>query len=175
MSFGFNEALAPIEEEIRKCGEHKIFFAAAANDGLNEKELFPACLPRVISIRGTDVFGDLQQRFNPRGEGEVFATLATDVPSNWIGQAAERPMSGCSVATPIAVATVVLLLDYIAANHFPQEVVDRSKTTEGIKRVLRTLNLISPSPHQHTYIAPFVLFNLKSDHLYFKLCDSLTY
>lgn len=172
MSFGFSETLASVESQIRKCGEGVTFFAAAANDGLNEKELFPACLPRVISIRGTDIFGDLQQQFNPRGEGEVFATLATDVPSNWIGKESERAMSGCSVATPIAVAVSILLLDYITEN-FSTEFVDRSKTTEGIKRILRTLS--SPRPHQHSYIAPFVLFNQEEVYLKATLSHSLNY
>ncbi|RSL41864.1 hypothetical protein CEP53_012505 [Fusarium sp. AF-6] len=90
MSFGFDEEL-PVEGDrvmsnaisnsLVSRKQQILFFAAAANEGGNQSEMFPASHPQVISIRGTDEKGWLQ-RFNPPPgyNGACFMTLGQDVP-----------------------------------------------------------------------------------------------
>ncbi|RSL74845.1 hypothetical protein CEP51_011412 [Fusarium floridanum] len=90
MSFGFDEEL-PVEGDrvmsnaisnsLVSRKQQILFFAAAANEGGNQSEMFPASHPQVISIRGTDEKGWLQ-RFNPPpGDNSTcFMTLGQDVP-----------------------------------------------------------------------------------------------
>jgi hypothetical protein len=92
-----------------------LFFAAAANLGANQKEMFPAHHEFVISIRGTNSEGVFQD-FNPppdRDGPAVFGTLGKDVPSAWLNtHDGEICKSGTSVATPIAAGIAAMILGY---------------------------------------------------------------
>ncbi|KAK3360391.1 peptidase S8/S53 domain-containing protein, partial [Lasiosphaeria hispida] len=94
------------------------FFAAANNDGFNSREMFPANMGEsVISVRGTNRNGGFESKYNPPTSSDeaVFGTLGVDVVSDWPGSDIGRAMSGCSVATPIAVTIAAMLLEYAAA------------------------------------------------------------
>jgi subtilisin family serine protease len=128
MSFGFdheipgaNNRLAisnALSDALHTRNQQILFFAAAANEGGNQPEMFPANHPHVISIRGTDDKGWLQRYNPPRGYADMdcFMTLGQDVPgaglSSLDGEEAEAYHSGTSVSTPIAAGIAGILLSY---------------------------------------------------------------
>lgn len=124
MSFGFPRYVQKIGDAMECARSHKksaiVFLAAANNDGLNSGEMFPASLGEsgnVIPIRGTNRHGRFDERFDPETfSTPAFGTLGSNVYSDWQGEDLQRSMSGCSVATPIALSLAVMVIDY-AANH----------------------------------------------------------
>lgn len=127
MSFGFDEEIYvdgkpvisnAISEALQKTDQRILFFAAAANDGGNGAEMFPAINAQVLSIRGTDDLG-WAQRFNPPPDYNAktcFMTLGVDVPGASLSTSADEGAdvckSGTSVATPIAAGIAAMLLGY---------------------------------------------------------------
>jgi len=125
MSFGFDREMPvggrlvisnAISDALRARDQRILFFAAAANEGGNQPEMFPANHPHVISIRGTDDKGWLQ-RFNPpKGFTGLncFMTLGQDVPGAGLSRdgGIEVFKSGTSVSTPIAAGIAGILLSY---------------------------------------------------------------
>lgn len=105
-----------ISEALKTRNQHLLLFAAAANQGGNQPEMFPANHPQVISVRGTDDKGWLQ-RFNPpRGytSFDCIMTLGRDVPGAGLSKdgGAEVARSGTSVSTPIAAGIAAMTLGY---------------------------------------------------------------
>ncbi|RMJ09255.1 hypothetical protein CDV36_011131 [Fusarium kuroshium] len=143
MSFGFDEEL-PVEGDrvmsnaisnsLVSRKQQILFFAAAANEGGNQSEMFPASHPQVISIRGTDEKGWLQ-RFNPPpgDSGTCFMTLGQDVPGASRSQdgGAEVCKSGTSTSTPIAAGIAAMVLGY--ARLYENELERRSGAWESSK------------------------------------------
>ena len=125
MSFGYDEEVLisgspvisnAISEALRVRNQRILFFAAAANEGGNQMEMFPANHPHVIPIRGTDDKGWLQ-RFNPPpgyADFNCFMTLGQDVPGAGLSRdgGMEVCKSGTSVSTPIAAGIAAMLLGY---------------------------------------------------------------
>ncbi|KAK3987551.1 hypothetical protein QBC44DRAFT_245552 [Cladorrhinum sp. PSN332] len=125
MSFGFDEEIFvndepvisnAISEALRIRNQRILFLAAAANEGGNQPEMFPAKHPYVISMRGTDDKGWLQ-RFNPPPDYagvSCFMTLGQDVPGAALNRhgGGEVCKSGTSVSTPIAAGIAAMLLGY---------------------------------------------------------------
>jgi hypothetical protein len=148
MSFGFVDEQPCISDAIREAlYERKdsiIFFAAASNSGANNKEMFPARLDSVISIRGTNSNGYFQDFNPPKGYNEetVFGTLGTDVPSAWYNCDDEVYRSGTSIATGIAAGIAGSLLGYISSkptdNAF-QKVKNLAWTRRGMHAIFKTL------------------------------------
>lgn len=137
MSFGFTKKLPSIEQAIRRATRsHSITFMAAANNmGLNQAESFPASSDRgaVISVRATDAAGGFLSRYNPPSlrKPPVFGTLGFNVLSDWPrSNGSGRRMSGCSVATPIAVVTAVMIIDW-ATKHPRLSETERKYMREG--------------------------------------------
>ncbi|KAM3425941.1 hypothetical protein NHJ13734_009788 [Beauveria thailandica] len=113
MSFGLAKHVAEIRDAIRDATHHKrgriTFFAAAANDGLNRREMFPANFgDPVISVHGTNRSGAFEPDFNPptSASGPAFGTLAKDVYLDWIGE--EARFSTKSASTHMATKTYLL-------------------------------------------------------------------
>ncbi|KAK4964402.1 hypothetical protein LTR28_003759 [Elasticomyces elasticus] len=143
MSFGFpDEVLVDdepvISKAIRKAmldrDDAVLFFAAAANLGAQEKEMFPANHDLVISIRGTNVQGTFED-FNPppdRDGPSVFGILGKVVPSAGLCSQDEVCKSGTSVATPIAAGIAAMLLGYADLG------CHKGKLQPGHRRKLRT-------------------------------------
>ncbi len=165
MSFGLAKHVVEIRDAIRHAAYHKkdriTFFAAAANDGLNSREMFPANFSdAVISVRGTNRSGAFEPDFNPpmSAPGPVFGTLGSDVYSDWIGEEGSRCMSGCSVATQIAVGIACMLLEYTAsrAAEFQPEDMALMRTKRGIFELFCEIGV--HVGQDRYYLAPFDLF-----------------
>lgn len=165
ISFGFAKHVTEISDAIRDAAYHKkgkiTFFAAAGNDGLNRREMFPANFgDPVIPIRGTTRFGEFESGFNPpmSSDGPVFGTLGDKVYSDWIGKEGGRDMSGCSVATPIAVGIACMLLEYTVcqAAEFQPEDLALMRTKRGIIELFREMGV--HAGQKRYYLAPFDLF-----------------
>lgn len=156
LSFGFPKHVQGIREAIADAVYIKrgaiTFFAAANNDGFNSREMFPANMGEsVISVRGTNRAGSFEPKYNPPASSDepVFGTLGVDVLSDWPGVEAGKPMSGCSVATPIAVAIAVMLLAYAAARprEFEPDDLKLMRTRRGVFEMFKGLSTsYSPTP-----------------------------
>ncbi|KAL1614892.1 hypothetical protein SLS56_011988, partial [Neofusicoccum ribis] len=120
MSFGYPEELkvdgkSVISKSIYQASADKdsnvLFFAAAANFGGNQREMFPARHDLVFSMRGTDDRGNFED-FNPPPDfagPDVFGTLGKDVPR--LGQDGVV-QSGTSIATAIAAGIAAMILGH---------------------------------------------------------------
>lgn len=165
MSFGFPSHVQSIQNAISRANIHKksvTFFAAANNDGINSREMFPANIGgSVLSIRGTNVHGSFEQKFNPpKSSSEaVFGTLGLNVSSDWTGQAEARSMSGSSVATAVAVGIASLLVEYaIRSGDFDFEELQLMRTRRGIFELFMEIGVCGHGGDDHYYVAPFEFF-----------------
>jgi hypothetical protein len=127
MSFGFSEEPRvkgqnvisnAIAQTLAERDQRILFFAAAANDGGNQTEMFPARHQSVLSIRATNHYGtflDLNPPPNPKGPA-VIGTLGHNVAgaalSGGDGDHAEYHRTGTSIATPIAAGIAATVLGY---------------------------------------------------------------
>ncbi|KAK3382918.1 hypothetical protein B0T24DRAFT_645438 [Lasiosphaeria ovina] len=170
LSFGFPRHIKGIWEAIADAVHMKrgaiTFFAAANNDGFNSREMFPANLGEsVISVRGTDRAGSFDPRYNPPTSSDepVFGTLGVDVLSDWPRVEDGKHMSGCSVATPIAVAIAVMLLEYAAARPHEFELGDLRlmRTRRGVFEMFKEIGIHAGD--RRYYVAPFNFFKLSED------------
>ncbi|OBS26151.1 hypothetical protein FPOA_00094 [Fusarium poae] len=127
MSFGFDgeqyvdgEPIVgnAILKALTETSQRTLFFSAAANEGGNRNEMFPASNQNVMSIRGSDDRG-WACSFNPPPDYNAetcFMTLGVDVPGASLAgskyKGGEVLKSGTSVATPIAAGIAAMLLGY---------------------------------------------------------------
>ena len=154
MSFGFSEepevdgervisnAIAQAEA-ARNQGI--LFFAAAANDGGNQAEMFPARHHAVCSVRATDHLGrflGLNPPPNPFG-ADVLGTLGKCVAGAGVCGSEEVVKTGTSVATPIAAGIAATILSYgqvrCRDNFLNQEMVSILKRRHGMRSMLLQL------------------------------------
>lgn len=163
MSFGYAEEQECISDAIHGalCKRHGsiLFFAAASNDGANDREMFPARHDSVISIRGTNSAGNFED-FNPPNEEVAFGTLGLDVPSAWLrDHDHEVYRSGTSIATAVAAGIAGALLGYV--NRKSKEstfkaVNKKLRTRQGMQAMFRFL--ASPTLNErHLYLVPWRL------------------
>lgn len=135
MSFGFDSEIPvdgklvisnAISDALTVRDQQILFFAAAANEGGNRPEMFPANHPQVISIRGTDDKGWLQRFSPPKSYTGLncFMTLGQDVPGAGLSRngGIEVFKSGTSVSTPIAAGIAAMMLSY--ARLYPEDMKD---------------------------------------------------
>ncbi|KAL6895734.1 peptidase S8/S53 domain-containing protein [Trichoderma longibrachiatum] len=173
MSFGYPEepeveGKSIISNAIHRAVHHRggqvLFFAAAANDGGNQREMFPARHDKVISIRATDHQGAFQN-FNPAAdalETHVLGTLGTEVPGVWPStQETEACKTGTSIATPIAAGIAAAILGYaqagIALKRFGEDAhMERLWTKRGINLTL--MKLSREMTGRHFYLYPHEFF-----------------
>jgi hypothetical protein len=111
--------------------------------------MFPASDEFVISVRGTDNQGDFVGAYDPpaifTNEGlPLYGTLGHNVPYT-----PGKTASGCSVATPIMVGTVAIVMQWMrysrasSPSPFPDkdvhddEVLRKLQTTNGVRTVLK--------------------------------------
>ncbi|RSL67340.1 hypothetical protein CEP53_002994 [Fusarium sp. AF-6] len=178
MSFGFPEepyvdGTPVISNAIHKAMHDRdgriLFFAATANDGANQTEMFPARHPNVISIRATDHKGSFQD-FNPAADysgPHVFGTLGTDIPGAGLnthdGEVCE---TGVSMATPIAAGIAAMILMYVRLGLESQQLgteipMEKLWTKSGMDSVLRKLS--RRVREKHYYIYPHDFFRGDKD------------
>lgn len=167
MSFGFRKEVLvgnkrvisdAILEAVQKRGYDILFFAAAANDGANEREMFPASHEFVFSIRGTNSGGYFQD-FNPPPDFDgptVFGTLGQDVPSAWLSNYPDEVYkSGTSVATPIAAGIAATILGYARFRFAerPASMPGKLWTKSGMTSMF--LRMSTPMSKKRCYLHPF--------------------
>jgi hypothetical protein len=154
MSFGFSNDVMEIDTVIREMeilrNDAVLFFAAASNFGGNQRELFPARHPSVISIRQTNSEGSFTSASSPPDQNglAVFGTLGTEVPSVWLSSTHEDEVykSGSSVATPIAAGIAAMILSYLniglhETGADPPSVVKKLWTRRGMLAMFKKLSL----------------------------------
>ncbi|KAK6359284.1 hypothetical protein TWF696_000446 [Orbilia brochopaga] len=142
MSFGFNNRVPAIELAIVGAGQATarspaVFLAAAANNGANSRELFPAYLHPVISVRGTDSYGTFVGAYSPppvsMNEGlPMYGTLGENVP-----YAAGETSSGCSVATPIMAGMIALIMQWMAYKGADADAQRKLRSTAGVRELFK--------------------------------------
>ncbi len=171
MSFGFPKHVDSIRRAIKNaqhCRDGAItFFAAAANEGHNSPEMFPANLgDPVIAIRGTNSDGAFEPRFSPPSStGFEFGALGKDVFSDWAGQSLRKSMSGCSVATAIAAGLAAMLLGYATDKHdrFNEKELRLMRTWRGLVELFKNIDPQPPRQDGRYYMAPFILFGMSEE------------
>lgn len=176
MSFGYTDyqvrISTAIHDAISKRNESIIFFAAAANFGANQKEMFPARHESVISIRATTATGDFLDLNPPHdsNEGRVFGTLGLEVPG--VARSQEPPSpetliyrTGTSVATAIAAGLAGMLLECTnGMSSRPTYGAIRAKlrTRQGMLAIFDFLS--STTLHQgYWYISPWALMKTSEE------------
>ncbi|KAL9110469.1 MAG: hypothetical protein Q9227_005013 [Pyrenula ochraceoflavens] len=136
MSFGFPHFQAEIYDAVREATKRCLIFAAASNDGANPKEqiAYPARQSQVFSVWSTDGNGN-PSGFNPDFDDDGFSlsTLGENVVST-SSEGRLLPMSGTSVAAPIAASTAALILEFT-----------RQKALKGQSKV-KNANLLETHP-----------------------------
>ncbi|KAI5460318.1 hypothetical protein BGZ63DRAFT_424828 [Mariannaea sp. PMI_226] len=169
MSFGFPEEphvkgrtviSNAIYNAIRNRDSQVLFFAAAANDGGNQREMFPARHSEVFSIRATDHQGVFQD-FNPAPnfqEPPSFGTLGTEVPGASLNsQVQEAYKTGTSTATPIAAGTAATILGYvhsgISTENSRMEIL---RTRRGMYEVFMKLSMQISDKHMYLRLQEFL-------------------
>ncbi|KAI9833799.1 MAG: hypothetical protein M1819_003534 [Sarea resinae] len=167
LSFGFPMEVPSISQAIRWAVYERhdaiLFFAAAANYGANEKEMFPAFHDSVISIRGTNSAGVFADFNPPRNldEGVVFGTLGKDVPSAGLRSSEDEVCkSGTSVATPIAAGIAAMILrdlDWRSDQHGYRLAREKLRTRRGMRAIFKALATPTGDPGCY-YLAPWKYF-----------------
>jgi hypothetical protein len=153
MSFGFPEepeingesviSNAIAQAEMAR-NQRILFFAAAANDGGNQMEMFPARHQSVCSVRATDHHGKFSP-FNPPPslfEANVIGTLGEQVTGAGLCGSRDVIRTGTSVATPIAAGIAATLLGYaetrlrVKESLLDRKMVDKLKRVRGMRSML---------------------------------------
>ncbi|GAP85568.1 putative serine protease [Rosellinia necatrix] len=158
MSFGFATRHEPIHMAIRAAedvrGRRIIFFAAAANEGANRDEMFPAYLPAVISVRATDHFGSFASAFDPpptvsNSSSPLYGTLGLNVPYSW---PSPEVRSGCSMATPIMAGMVSLVFQLAACHGMDKGCQAKLRTLEGVQQLLADIAVRRGDNRYYVYL-----------------------
>lgn len=177
MSFGFSaEPLVngkplisnAIHKAIAERHGRIIFFAAAANDGGNEEEMFPAQHVQVFSIYATNHLGVFQD-FNPSPNIQgppVFGTLGKDVSGAWLNTHDDEVCkTGTSIAAPIAAGTAATILGYVqlclSLKTFDDDIRIKSLWTKpGIESAFKAFS--TQIDQQRYYLYPQNLFHKRN-------------
>jgi subtilisin family serine protease len=170
MSFGFTEEQLDIRAAITAAhfrkNEQILFFAAAANEGANEPEMYPARDDRVIAVRATDYQGHWWRSNPPVGDDQhwSFMTLGQNLPS----VSRDESLTGTSYATPIAAgfAAMILadarrLLDTSSLG-YDLQLVNRLSRLDGMRQILRRLS-VDNTAQRCSYLRPMDLIRKVTD------------
>ncbi|KAK2053264.1 hypothetical protein LY76DRAFT_597957 [Colletotrichum caudatum] len=167
MSFGFHHNVPVIVDAIRKAIHDRhgrlIFFAVASNSGGNSREMFPARLPDVFSVRETNslgAFSDTNPPVDPDGPVS-FGTLGKGVPFAWLSSVeGEVAKSGSSVATAVAAGIAALLMTIadvgVADKNLTAIDAGRLRTNRGMYEVLKRMS--QDMGNRSRYISPQGIF-----------------
>jgi len=178
MSFGFpllEERLHGIHTAINEAFvSNVLMFAAARNDGGNDKIAYPANQDQVICVNSTDGRGN-PSKYNPTPVvGKNLSVLGEDVLSSWPThlENGRQRKSGTSYATPIAAALAAIVLDYSQQKMQSSEhyTISKLRTPRGMKAAL---GLMSEERGGYRYIVPWELFNEGRSNIYGTILDTL--
>ncbi len=147
MSFGFHDEIPAISVAIWEAQTFRrdkiLFFAAAANSGGNQREMFPARHDSVVSIRETNsngLFSDTNPPVDRDGPA-VYGTLGRDVPSAWLRTVeGELAKSGSSVATAVAAGIAAMTLAYANTGLLGPSDVAKLRTRRGMLRMFAKMS-----------------------------------
>ena len=164
MSFGFPHFQDKIHDALHDATRRCLVFAAASNDGANPKEqiAFPARDSRVFSVYSTDGHGN-PSGYNPEFQDDDFSlsTLGENVISMSSG-GKTVPMSGTSVAAPIAAATAALIIEFTrqkALKGQSKVMNANSLETHPVEAMRKILKEHGKMRNGYRYFPPFYIFN----------------
>jgi hypothetical protein len=163
MSFGYRKDKPVIKNAILRGvisrSEEILYFAAAANFGVREPEMFPARFGSVISLRGSNANGFFPD-FNPpprENEAIVYGTLGVEVPGASIRpDGKQEPKSGSSIATAVAAGIAAVLLEYVTRKtqkSDDSEILRKLKTQQGMLAMFRSLAVRSLHNEGHLCVS----------------------
>ncbi|KAK8045030.1 pfs domain-containing protein [Apiospora rasikravindrae] len=184
LSLGFDDYIESLEDAIQKAISKQILVLAATNNsGTQRRMSFPARMANVISMHAADHNGSAQGT-NPEVEnGKNLTILGVDVVSAWIPAAAEenhgnreldlpstKPMTGTSVATPMAAGIAALVLEFArqrdpgdeTTNQVLARLRDRLKKHNGMDSVFRAM-AVATDAGQFLNIVPWNLLCQHAD------------
>ncbi|KAH7133081.1 hypothetical protein B0J13DRAFT_93100 [Dactylonectria estremocensis] len=169
LSFGFAESSPCIQEAISYAeslkGGRILFFAAANNQGRNQREMFPAWCESVISVRGTTHDGSFVPKYNPdswshKNGSELYGSISEHVPCGWTSD--QLVKSGCSVATPIVAAIASMIIWFVSCKSQSftniENIHQLIRTRRGILSIFRVMTDDQDQEQRRRYLAPWQLF-----------------
>jgi subtilisin family serine protease len=172
MSFGFPTEVQSIKDAIRMAEvikkESIVFFAAAANEGANTQEMFPASMQSVISVRGTNSNGSFVSPYDPppapmNEDSRLYGTLGENVPYDLANE--HLCKSGCSLATPIMAGITALIMQYVAykSTSFQdgEYIQKQIRTRRGVVQLFKEIAV--NKGNQRYYVAPWDLFEREEE------------
>lgn len=170
MSFGFTTRdildYNVVEDALEYANSKNVLlFAAASNNGANQRRTFPARHDYVICVHSTAADG-VPSRFNaPCGTSNNFATIGEAIESSWprnlcdkVNESCIAWKSGTSFATPIAAGIGVFLLQY-ADKNLDARTIKLLRKPQGMRAVFKE---ISCGKDGYDYIA----LKIHPDHLF---------
>ncbi|KAH7153364.1 hypothetical protein EDB81DRAFT_791255 [Dactylonectria macrodidyma] len=170
LSFGFAESSPCIQEAISYAeslkGGRILFFAAANNQGRNQREMFPAWCESVISVRGTTHDGSFVPKYNPdswshKHGSELYGSISEHVPCGWTCDKLVK--SGCSVATPIVAAIASMIIWFVSCKSESftnvENIHQLVRTRRGILSIFRVMTDGQDQEQRRRYLAPWQLFD----------------
>ncbi|KAF2786666.1 subtilisin-like protein, partial [Melanomma pulvis-pyrius CBS 109.77] len=183
MSFGYRKDRPEIKKVILggvlSRSEEILYFAAAANFGVREPEMFPARSPHVISMRGSNASGFFPD-FNPppnESEAIVYGTLGVDVPGASIRpDGKQESKSGTSIATAVAAGIAAVLLEYVTwktQESCDREILRKLRTQQGMLAMFRALSVRSLYDQGHLCVSLQGLLGITEAQRWAKFEDAL--
>jgi hypothetical protein len=183
MSFGYRKDKPEIKNAILSGvlsrREEILYFAAAANFGVREPEMFPARFGHVISMRGSNANGFFPD-FNPpprEDEAIVYGTLGVEVPGASIRpDGRQEPRSGSSIATAVAAGMAAVLLEYATwkkQQGGDPEILRKLKTRQGMLEMFRSLATRSLHNQGHLCVSLQKLLGITEAQRWAKFEDAL--
>lgn len=166
MSFGFVKVDDKLRKAIRRAYDNDvIMFAAASNDGLNNRyPAFPARYhSHVICIRSTDGMGEWSG-FNPPADSgaDNICTLGVAVNSASIRGGGMERVSGTSIATPFAAGIAALIIEF--ARQKPRKISERElkilHSVDGMRAIFKETR-ITVRTDKYAYLVPWLFLNLE--------------
>ena len=157
--------MADINRARRDSKKGEIVFSVTANnEGANAKELFPASLAIVISVRGTFHTSAFVKKYNlpprPQKQGSfLYGTLGKCVPYDFGDPSLQ--MSGCFIATPILAGIATIVMQYVNSSSHDTMMKTKLRSKDGILQVLYHNSEEDSSALR--YVTPWEFFALKDE------------
>ncbi|KAM0710563.1 hypothetical protein Q7P35_002234 [Cladosporium inversicolor] len=162
LSFGFRLSHGPdlVQEQIKSClGVGITVFASGSNDAGNKPRTYPGAYDGVLCIHSATGAGNASS-FNPSPISGVknFSFVGDCVKSSWPmdrrghdGKQGDKYLSGTSIATPVAVAVAVFMINYIRTEFPGYHWNTKPWSPEGIREIF---TLMAHSREGYDWVSP---------------------